>query len=122
MGPAVSAEDSSAVLFNTAVSDIQDNITISNGAISGTLKYLSSGEIADYWGAGNFIALKFVDTDNVGPTNIQVGLKNPVALDSDFNGVWKVENSSQKLKVITTNGEDTLTQEYDLTGLTLLVQ
>lgn len=122
MGPAISAEDSSAVLFNTAVSDIQDNITISNGAISGTLKYLSSGEIADYWGAGNFIALKFVDTDNVGPTNIQVGLKNPVALDSDFNGVWKVENSSQKLKVITTNGEDTLTQEYDLTGLTLLVQ
>lgn len=122
MGPAVSAEDSSAVLFNTAVSDIQDNIIISDGAISGTLKYLSSGEIADYWGAGNFIALKFVDTDNVGPTNIQVGLKNPVALDSDFNGVWKVENSSQKLKVITTNGEDTLTQEYDLSGLTLLVQ
>ena len=98
---------------------MQSNITISGTSISGTLKYLSTGDIADYWGAGNFIALKFTDTDNVGPENIQVGLKNLVALDSDFNGVWKVESNTQKLRVVTTDGENTLTQEYDLTGLTL---
>lgn len=80
------------------------------------MKHLSTGEIADYWGEGNFIALKFTLPEGVNPEDVQVGLKNPVALDSDLNGVWKVENNSQKLKVII----DGQTKEYDLSGLTLL--
>lgn len=80
------------------------------------MKHLSAGEIADYWGEGNFIALKFTLPEGVNPEDVQVGLKNPVALDSDLNGVWKVENNSQKLKVII----DGQTKEYNLSGLTLL--
>lgn len=80
------------------------------------MKHLSTGEIAGYWGEGNFIALKFTLPEGVNPEEVQVGLKNPVALDSDLNGVWKVENNSQKLKVII----DGQTKEYDLSGLILL--
>ena len=95
---------------------MQNNITITDDAISGTLKHLSTGDLPDYWGEGNFIALTFTLPDGVNPEDVQVGLKNPVALDSDLNGVWKVENNSQKLKVII----DGQTKEYDLSGLTLL--
>ena len=80
------------------------------------MKHLSTGAIADYWGEGNFIALKFTLPEGVNPEDVQVGLKNPVALDSDLNGVWKVENNSKKLKVII----DGQTKEYNLSGLTLL--
>lgn len=80
------------------------------------MKHLSTGEIADYWGEGNFIALKFTLPEGINPENVQVGLNNPVALDQDLNGVWKVANNTQKLKVIISDE----TKEYDLSGLTLL--
>lgn len=95
---------------------MQENIVVTDDAITGTLKKLSAGEIADYWGAGNFIALKFTLPEGLEPEDVQVGLKNPVALDSDLNGVWKVESNTQKLRVII----DGKTKEYDLSGLTLL--
>lgn len=95
---------------------MQENIVITDDAITGTLKKLSAGDLVDYWGEGNFIALKFTLPEGVKPEEVQVGLKNPVALDSDLNGVWKIESNTQKLKVI----YDGQTKEYDLSGLTLI--
>lgn len=86
------------------------------------MKHLSEGDIADYWGNGYFLVLSFVDTDNVGPENITVA---GTPLDSDLLGVWMIANDdkskvAQTLTIVTTDGENTLSQEYDLTGLTLV--
>lgn len=109
------------------MSDIQDGVTVTgsqggNGSITGTLKWLASGPIADYWGAGNFIALQFDsgDTDAV----VRVGLdpsegSGLVQLDEDMNGVFKVTDKDTHVFVIETDADGlTLRQEFDLSGLT----
>lgn len=123
----VAAESQSSQIYDTAVSDIQNSDVAVNGKkIVGTLKYLEDGPIADYWGAGNFLALKFSDVDPRA-TSIKVGL-NPsegsglVELlgDPDMNGVFKItDKSTQKFRVVITDGHVTKTTDYDLSGLTL---
>lgn len=124
----VSAESQSTAIYGTAVSDIQDDdVTVSATAITGTLKYLSEGSIAGYWGAGNFLALKFADVD---PrlTSVKVGLdpsegSGLVELlgDPQMNGVFKVtDKDTQKFVVEKSDGHKTTRQVYDLSGLTLL--
>lgn len=123
----VKAESQSTQIFDTAVSDIQDSDVAVNGkSIVGTLKYLTDGPIAGYWGAGNFLALKFSDVDPKA-TSIKVGL-NPsegsglVELlgDPDMNGVFKItDKTTQKFRVVITDGHVTKTTDYDLSGLTL---
>ena len=113
-------------MFGTLVSDIQTGLSVSNdnATITGTLKYLSTGAIADYWGAGNFMALKF--TLPTGTTSCKVGM-NPsqgsglveLVGDPDLNGVFKVTNkNTQKFKVVTRIGSAMAVKEYDLSGLT----
>ncbi|MBR6503053.1 MAG: hypothetical protein IKT42_06380 [Clostridia bacterium] len=123
------AEKSSATLFDTKVSNIQTGVNVADGAITGTLKYLATGPIADYWGAGNFMALKFVDP-NKNTDKIDVRM-NPTAgtgdgwvtLDNDMNGVFKVTATTQKFEVRTTTTNGTVkTQSFDLSGLTLETQ
>lgn len=123
----VQAESQSTQIYDTAVSDIQDSDVAVNGkSIVGTLKYLTDGPIAGYWGAGNFLALKFSDVDPKA-TSIKVGL-NPsegsglVELlgDPDMNGVFKItDKTTQKFRVVITDGHVTKTTDYDLSGLTL---
>lgn len=124
----VKAENQSTQIYETDVSDIQaDDVVVSGKTITGTLKYLSDGPIAGYWGAGNFLALKFSDVDPKA-TSIKVGM-NPsegsglVELlgDPDMNGVFKVTNKeTQKFRVVITDGHVSKTTDYDLTGLTCL--
>lgn len=102
---------------------MQSGITVANGAITGTLKYIASGAIADDWGPGNFICLKFPDAD-ISTTVVKVGL-NPsqgsglVELDSDKNGVFKVTDKElQKFVVLQQDGVNTKIQTFDLSGLT----
>lgn len=125
--PTVGAVSSSATLFNTSVSDIQDSLVVGDSAITGTLKYLSSGDIADYWGAGNFMALDFSNFDT-NATSVMVGLDPSqgsglveILTDPDHNGVFKVTNKdTQKFKIVTSDGTHTKTKLYDLSGLTCL--
>lgn len=122
----VKAESQSSQIYETDVSDIQDaDVTVSGKKITGTLKYLSTGPIAGYWGAGNFLALKFSDVDPKA-TSIKVGL-NPsegsglVELlgDPDMNGVFKItDKTTQKFRVVITDGHLTKTTDYDLSDLT----
>lgn len=121
--PTVAAVDSGATLFDTAVSDMQSNVTVSGGKIKGTLKKLTTGPIPGYWGEGYFMALDFTNIPQ-GAT-VKVGF-NPtygsgfVELDEDHNGVFKVtDKNAQKFYVITTkNGEETRAS-YDLSQLVL---
>lgn len=101
---------------------MQTGITIANGAVTGTLKYISSGAIAQDWGPGNFLCLKFPDADITTKT-VKVGL-NPsqgsglVALDADKNGVFKVTDKDlQKFVVLQQDGVNTKIQTFDLSGL-----
>lgn len=114
-------------LFNVNVSDLQENdIVISNGAITGTLKKLTgSNPITDNWGEGYFIALKFDGFDNV--TSCKVGL-NPsegsglveIINDPDKDGVFKITNKNQQdFEVRSIISGKIIDTNFDLSGLTL---
>lgn len=101
-------------------------MVVGTDAITGTLKYLDSGEIADYWGAGNFLALKFTDIPATA-TSVKVGLDPSqssglveILTDPDKNGVFKItDKDTQVFKVVVTDGTNTVTKTYDLSGLGL---
>lgn len=121
-------EKQSSLIYETPVSDIQDDdVVVSGKKITGTLKYLADGPIAGYWGAGNFLALKFSDLDP-NATSIKVGM-NPsqgsglqeIIGDPDLNGVFKVTDKDvQTFRVVITDGHMTKTTDYDLSDLTVL--
>ena len=118
---------SSDDLWGTPVSDVQTNVTIENNAISGTLKYVDSGALADGWGAGNFLALDLSSNDFDDLTSVKVGMEPSAGSglvelidDPDKNGVFKVTDKyNQKFVVVSTDGKNTVTQKYTLSGLTL---
>ena len=88
---------------------------------------MSTGPIAGYWGAGNFLALHFADIDPKA-TSVKVGMdpsqgSGLVELmgDPDMNGVFKVTNkATQKFVVVITDGHATKRQEFDLSEMTVL--
>lgn len=123
----VKAESASTLIYETPVSDIQSDVVVSGNKITGTLKYLEDGPIAGWWGAGNFLALKFADLDP-NATSIKVGL-NPsqgsglveIIGDPDLNGVFKITDKDvQTFRVVITDGHMTKTTDYDLSDLTVL--
>ena len=103
---------------------MQTGVTVANNAITGTLHYITEGQIVTDWGAGNFLALHFDDIDPAA-TTCKVGLdpsagSGLVALDPDGLAMFKIsDKDTQKLKVVTTNGAFTGYQTFDLSGLTV---
>lgn len=108
---------------------MQTSLTVNNGAITGTLKYLSgSNAITDVWGEGNFMCLDFNSTDFSDLTSVLVGLDpsqgsglQELINDPDKNGVFKVTNKdTQVFKIVATDSDNnTSTVTYDLSGLTV---
>lgn len=109
--------------------DFQSNVVVANNEIRGTLAFIDgglspSGPLA---GDGNFLALKFIADDWDKFTSVKVGLDpsasgmEPVEIktDPDHNGVFKISDNSQVLKVIATDGIDTITTVYSLAKLVL---
>lgn len=113
-------------MFGTPVSDMQSDVHVGSNAITGSLKYLDEGELVDAWGAGNFLALKFTNIDP-NATSVRVGLDPSqgsglveIIDDPDKNGAFKItDKDTQVFKVVTTDGEHTITQTFDLSGLTV---
>lgn len=118
---------SSNEYWGVKVSAMQTGLTVADGAISGTLKFIAGGitPTGTLSGDGNFMALKFIDTNDVAPEDIKVALvpsstgMEPIPLDSDMDGVFKVTSTEQVLKVITKKNGVEKTQIFDLSGLTL---
>ena len=120
---------SSNEYWGTKVSAMQSNVVVADGAISGTLKFIAGGitPTGTLSGDGNFMALQFVD--NAGADKIEVGLVPSASgmplqeLDSDMDAVFKVAGEiggvPQVLKVVTTVGDVSKTQIFDLSGLEL---
>lgn len=115
-------------MFGYHVSDLQnDDVTVANGAITGTIKYLSEGALVDRWGAGNFIALKFTDLDPRA-TSVKCGMDPSygdglveIINDPDKDGAWKVTDKDEQVFVVeSTNGTLTTRQTFSLSGLTLM--
>lgn len=124
--PTVTAMAQNLEPFGTPVSDIQSNIVINGNKITGTLKKLDTGALVDRWGEGNFIALQFADLDP-NATSVKCGMDPSygsglveIIDDPDLNGVWKVtDKDEQVFKVVSTDGTNTTTDTYDLSGLTV---
>lgn len=115
-------------LLGKTVSDLQDGITISDTAISGTLNYISdytgfSGDVTEQ--SGNYLALKIavpdVDTD-IYSVSVRVigGDHGAITLDSDRIVVFRIKNTNQKVEVVASaDGQPTITKVYSLENLTL---
>lgn len=116
----VDVDDDIAIdLFGKTVSDLQEDIQIGHGTISGVLKYISDYSSA-YTGeeaSGNFLALHF-DTGVEGTTyvvELMGGMHGPQTLDSDQVCVFRVTSNSQRIKVTASkNGYTSITQLYNL--------
>jgi hypothetical protein len=110
--------------WGTKTSDMQTSVAVSNGAITGTLKKLTSGQLVTDWGEGYFLSLAFTK-NNAKITDIKVGLEKSmgsglVSLDEDMLGVFKItDKDTQKFVMICTDGEVSFKQSFDLSGLTL---
>ena len=118
----VEPEDPTQIILGKAVSALQSDVIVHDKFIKGTLHYITGytqySEV-EAEQSGNYLALKF-DVSDGATTTIQITGKEPVTLDSSKNAVFRVENkNSQKIKVVTTLGDDTITKVYSLSGLTV---
>lgn len=108
------------------VSDMQENIVVVDGKITGTLKFIKGGIAPSgiMAGDGYFLALKFSDVDATA-TSKKVGLvptegSGLVELDSDMNAFIKIaDKDNQIFEVVITDGTRTGVQKFDLSELEL---
>ena len=111
----------SDTIYEETVSNMQgaDFQFVGNAAI-GTVKKLTSGDLPDWWGPGNFVALKFVIVDpDVRPEDVKIGIKGSAALDNDLAAAVKIEDKTKPFKVVVTSDGYDYTYLYNLNGLTL---
>lgn len=129
-GPLVEAEASGTTVLGKLVSDLQTNVSVANKTVEGSLNY-----VTDYTEfssdptlqSGNYLALKFSNFDTRA-TSIKVGLVPSsigmdlveIINDPDRNGVFRVTSTTQKFRVVTSDGTSSKTEDYSLTGLTLI--
>ena len=123
----VEAADAALDLWGTAVSEIQDEITVEGNQITGKLYEQLEGQIVTDWGPGYFIALHLDDIDT-DATSVLVGLDPSkgsglieIIEDPDKVAMCKIDSiKAQAFKVIQTDGTVKLTQAFSLSGLTLV--
>ena len=118
------------------MSDLQSDVSVVGNNISGTLKlYSESSQLVDYWGEGNFLAMKVTDIPE-DATSVKVGLRptyggpggtTPIDDDSGLVEIIDDEDKNfaayindkdtQKLVLVTTDGTSTVRKEYNLSSL-----
>lgn len=106
--------------------DLQTDLTISDDAITGTLKFVDdytgfSGDPAEQ--VGNFMAIH-CEVEDVEDATITVelvgGLHDPVQLDADGLCILRISSTEQSIKVTASKeGYDDATLAFSLSGLTL---
>lgn len=108
-------------LFGKTIGDLQSNVTIKNGSIKGTLKYVDdytgfSGDTALQ--SGNYLVIH-AEVPNVEGATISVKVTNPVTLDADGIAVLRIaDKNSQTVTVVASKeGFETVTKVFHLGGL-----
>lgn len=108
------------------VSDFQSGVTVSDGKIKGTLKFVKGGLAPSGYlaGDGYFLALKFSDIDATA-TSKKVGLvpsqgSGLVELDEDLNVFIKIaDKDNQIFEVVITDGTRKGIQKFSLSELVM---
>lgn len=104
--------------------DLQEDVAIVNGAITGTLKYVTgytgfSGDVSEQ--SGNYLAIKVeANADSITVELINGTLGHPVTLDSDGMIVIRIsDTTTQSITVVATKGNVSETHNLSISGLTL---
>lgn len=121
---AVVSAATKASYWGTNLTDIQEDVKVSGGKVSGKLKKLTSGQLVSDWGEGYFLALKWAVDE--GATSLRVGVVPSQGSgliecvdDLDRDGVMKITDPRiQVFTIITETANGTKTQVFDLSGLT----
>ena len=97
---------------------MQSGLSASGGKITGTLKYLSDGQLVTDWGEGYFIAVGFSNySSGLTYENVEVGIvptegAGLVHLDSDQDAVLKVTDKTQRITAIQTDAKGHKRQQF----------
>ena len=119
---AVNAADGGAQYYGKKVSELQENITVSEDAISGSLKNVEDyAEAFPEEQSGHFLALTFaVDEGTTVKTKVIGGKNTDVDATKDKYCVYRIQNKdTQQIQVTATKGEKSVQKTYSLTGLVL---
>ena len=117
--------ESSVDLLGMSVTDLQEEVTVSGNAISGTLLYVTgytgfSGDETEQ--SGNYLAVHCAAGEGDTITlELIGGTHGPVTLDEDGLCVIRVTDKDTQKLHYTATGADGSTEDriYDLSGLTL---
>ena len=117
-------------VYGVNVSDIQSGVAVGQSSITGTSKWLNgSNAITDVWGTGNFVAITFEASDWTKYTSVKVGLlptagagmQELIGHLDDLDSVFKItDKGEQILRVVATNGTNTIIKDYQLGELITL--
>ena len=97
---------------------MQTGLSASGGKITGTLKYLTTGQLVNDWGEGYFIAVGFSNySSGLTYADVEVGIvptegAGLVHLDSDQDAVLKVTSPNQRITAIQTDAAGHKRQQY----------
>ena len=104
--------------------DLQEDIAIADGAITGTLKYVTdytgfSGDVSEQ--SGNYLAIKVeANADTITVELVNGTLGHPVTLDEDGMIVIRItDTSTQSIIVVATKENVSETHNLSISGLTL---
>lgn len=124
LGVTISAVADDVDLLGKDAGDLQENVAIANGAITGTLKYVTgytgfSGDVSEQ--SGNYLAIKVeADADSITVELVGGTLGHPVTLDEDGMIVIRITNTStQSITVVATKGNVSETHNLSISGLIL---
>lgn len=104
------------------MSNLQSDVAIdSDGAITGTLAYVTgytgfSGDASEQ--EGNYLALK-LSAEPHDKIEVAIGDRGPVDATADGFVVIRLTELTDPIEVTVTNGSDSDTQEFGISGLTL---
>lgn len=115
-------------IYGYTPATLQTDITVEGNKILGTINYVDSGELAEYWKNNWFLALDFTtipeDATSVTLELVPSQGSGPAELinDPDKNAACSLKVNSagrttQKLVVKTTTPTNSYTQTFDLSGL-----
>ena len=112
-------------LLDKIVTDLQSDVSVSGGTISGTLNYIDdytgfSGDPAEQ--VGHYLAVKCeAEEGDTIVLDLIGGTHGPVTLDDDGICIIRITNPATQMLKYTATGTDgsTETQIWKLTGLTL---
>ncbi len=115
-------------LFGKTSDELQENIVITDDAITGTLKYVEgytgfSSKTAER--KGNYLAITATTLEPADSITVELvnGTKGPVTLDEDGTIVIRVTDpSTQSIRVVITKDGNVSTHDYSISNLVLETQ